>query len=67
MLVHVLYIQVLDMLGLFNSIMRSMGLSVLPGGLLEDGDWGLMISVNWEDVDTSTGSDWENWNAAADS
>ena len=55
------------MLGLFNSIMRSMGLSVLPGGLLEDGDWGLMISVNWEDVDTSTGSDWENWNAAADS
>ena len=48
------------MLGLFNSIIRSMGLVVIPGGLLEDGDWVKMTSVDWADQDGVNWTSWEN-------
>jgi|TARA_Y100000310_G_C20196686_1_gene585000 hypothetical protein len=54
------------MLGLFLNFLRQAGNAVLPGGLSEDGDWEKMTSIDWEDVDTDGGSDWENWDAAAD-
>ena len=52
------------MLGLFNSIIRSMGLVVIPGGLLEDGDWVKMTSENWNAVGDTN---WQDWDATADS
>ena len=52
------------MLGLFQSLLRQAGNAVLRGGISEDGDWELMTSEDWEAVGDTN---WQDWDATADS
>ena len=54
------------MLGLLNKLfaMRGIGSGVLSGGILSDGDWVKMTSEDWEAVGDTN---WEDWDATADS
>ena len=54
------------MLGLLLNLIRPSKGAVLPGGILSDGDWAKMTSVNWTDIDTSGTSNWNIWNATDD-
>ena len=38
--------------------------AVLPGSILDDGDWVKMTAEDWEAVGDTN---WEDWDAAADS
>jgi|TARA_Y100000310_G_C20612062_1_gene778533 hypothetical protein len=54
------------MLGLLNNLLRPNGGIhgfILPGGLLEDGDWAFMTDVAWQDQD---GVDWDAWQNTSD-
>ena len=55
--------QALKMLGLRNLISATKKV-VLPGGKLDDGDWIKMTSEDWDAVGSTN---WEDWDATADS
>ena len=48
------------MLGLPQTLIRPSGGSVLPGGIVSDGDWLAMTSVDWDDQDAVDWPSWEN-------
>ena len=48
------------MLGLPQTLIRPSGGSVLPGGIVSDGDWLAMTDVNWSNQDGVNWTSWEN-------
>tara|TARA_R100001530_G_C4277819_1_gene144802 strand:+ start:362 stop:523 length:162 start_codon:yes stop_codon:yes gene_type:complete len=48
------------MLGLFQTLSKQVKGAVLPGGLVTDGDWLAMTSVDWADQDVEDWPSWEN-------
>ena len=54
------------MLGLLVNLLRQTGLVVLPGGILSDGDWAKMTSVDLDAVGPTSDTVWSDWNATAD-
>ena len=58
------YVIQVSMLGLMQGLSNPSGGVVLPGGTLDDGDWVKMTSEDWEAVGDTN---WEDWDATADS
>ena len=54
------------MLGLLVNLLRQTGLVVPPGGVLSDGDWAKMTSVDWDAVGASNNTVWSDWDATDD-